>query len=213
MSSVRDASDDENGDSRDVLFSNVGNPMALLRCAKLRSTVIIEDGLVGALERNVPLPLILSASIHCDGAHADEPSCGGRERDELETEWETSANDETGAGEEFSELLLDDPRNDSAADDVCGDVDNEVTMEESPEDEDEVRVGADAVDDDDAGLVDDKMADAVAKSDVEAESVRPIERWPLRLESIDGRFGVEVEVGSAADVTLMCDGGIAASLT
>ena len=64
-------------------------------------------------------------------------------------------------------------------------------------------------------MVDDKMVDAAAKSDFDAESVRPNECWLLEFESIDGRFGADVEVasGSVADGTLTCDGGVAASIT
>ena len=70
-----------------------------------------------------------------DCAHADEPPCSERGWPDFESERETSAND---ALDEFSELLLDDASNDSAADDVCGDGDDEVAKEEYPEDEDEV---------------------------------------------------------------------------
>ncbi len=111
-------------------------------------------------------------ALPTDCAHADEPPCSGREP-ELESERETSAND---VADKFNELLLDDAMNDSAADDVCGDGDDEVANEEFPEKDEDARVRFDAdADDDDAGSVDDKMAAAAAKSDVDAESVRPSE--------------------------------------
>lgn len=81
---------------------------------------------------------------------------------------------------------------------MCGDGDDDVAKDESPEDEDDVRVNSAADDDESAGFVEAKTAAAAAKSDVDAESVRLNERcWP-EFESSEARLGAEVDVGSAA---------------
>ncbi len=139
-------------------------------------------------------------ALPTDCVHVDELPCSERGWLELESERATSAND---AVDKFNELLLDDAMNDSAADDVCGDGDDEVANEEFPEKDEDVRVRVNAnADDDDAGSVDDKMAAAAAKSDVDAESVRPSECWLVAFESSNRRLGADVDVGSAADGTM-----------